>query len=245
MTETNFLRDPAGVQPLEDQLVFVSRADDPKVGYKGLIGPDWEVIGILNDDSEVGLTRTIDESTAAGTGFGVISYQYKAGAVTGQVEVLDENEVLDYIKWPESEVKDGTRIVVNSNKVAMLHVLTVNVNQDGTVSLRATREKATARVDEQGRGSAPKATTVTFGYRPDKQRAVFEERRFKIEEGKLVELDVRRFVKDADITKTAGKDTYQLGEGKPADETATPSGEAGSRTSVASNPSGTSGTESH
>lgn len=232
MVETNFLRDPSGVQPLEDQLVFVSKADDPKVGYKGLIGPDWEVLGILNDDSEVGLTRTIDESTAAGTGFGVISYQYKPGAVTGSAEVIDDNEIVEYIEWPDTAVIDGTTIEKHTGKVAMLHVLTVYVRQDGLVDLRVTREKATARIDEQGRGPAVKAKTVNFGYRPDKHKAVFERRRFKIEEGKLVELDVRRFVKDADIKTTAGKDSYQIGEGTPVEDPKPASGgtEAASRT---------------
>lgn len=40
------VRNPNGVQHLEDQMLFISRADDPKVGFRGLIGPDWNVLGL-------------------------------------------------------------------------------------------------------------------------------------------------------------------------------------------------------
>ena len=212
------LRNPQGVQPLVDQLTFVSWEDDPKVGLMGMISNDWAVLGIHNDGSERGLSRAIDESTAAGTGFGVLSYAYKPGAVTGSAEIIDENPTIDYIKWPDRVVKDnGVVIERNTGKVAMGHVLMVDIRQDDIVALRVTREKAALRIDEQGRGQEPKATTVNIAYRTDEHKAIFETRYFKVtKDGELVELDVRRFVEDSKIVGDLDEGTkIQLGEGKP------------------------------
>lgn len=218
MAKNLLLRNPQGVQPLVDQLTFVSWEDDPKVGLMGMISNDWAVLGIHNDGSERGLSRAIDESTAAGTGFGVLSYAYKPGAVTGSAEIIDENPTIEYIKWPDRVVKkNGVVIERNTGKVAMGHVLMVDIRQDDVVALRVTREKAALRIDEQGRGQDPKATTVNIAYRTDEHKAIFETRYFKVtKDGELVELDVRRFVDDAKIVGDLDAGTkIQLGEGKP------------------------------
>lgn len=218
MAKNLLIRNPQGVQPLVDQLTFVSWEDDPKVGLLGMISNDWAVLGIHNDGSERGLSRAIDESTAAGTGFGVLSYAYKPGAVTGSAEIIDENPTIDYIKWPDRVVKEnGVVIERNTGKVAMGHILMVDIRQDDIVALRVTREKAALRIDEQGRGQDPKATTVNIAYRTDEHKAIFETRYFKVtNEGELVELDVRRFVNDSEIVGDLDAGTkIQLGGGKP------------------------------
>lgn len=212
------VRNPNGVQHLEDQMLFISRADDPKVGYRGLIGPDWNVLGINNQGSDVGLTRTIDSSSVAGTGFGVIAYNYTAGEVTGSAEIIDDNEVVRWIEWPDHVISKGVRIDRNSNKTAQAHVLMVNIRQDGIVELKATRAKASLTVSEQGRGTEKAAKTVDINYRADENRAVFETVYFKIEGDTAIMLDPIRFVPDAEIEGDAA-DKYQIGESKPSEIT--------------------------
>ena len=208
------VRQPGGVQHLEDQMLFISREDDPKVGFRGLIGPDWNVLGINNQGSDVGLTRTIDSSSVAGTGFGVIAYNYTAGEVTGSVEIIDENEVIRWIEWPDHVISQGVRIDRNSNKTAMAHVLIVNIRQDGIVELKVTRAKASLKISEQGRGQEKAAKTVDINYRSDAKKAVFETVYFKMKGDTAIMLDPIRFVPDAEIEGDA-KDKYQIGESKP------------------------------
>lgn len=208
------LRNPNGVQHLEDQMVFISRADDPKIGYRGLINADWRVLGINNQGSDVGLTRTIESSSVAGTGFGVIAYNHTAGEVTGSVEIIDDNEVVRWIEWADNVVSKGVRIDRNTNKTAMAHVLIVNIRQDGIVELKATRAKASLTISEQGRGAEKAGKTVDINYRADKHRAMFETVYYKIEGDTMVQLDPTRFVPDAEI-KGAAADKYQIGESKP------------------------------
>lgn len=208
------VRQPGGVQHLEDQMLFISRADDPKVGFRGLIGPDWNVLGINNQGSDVGLTRTVDSSSVAGTGFGVIAYNHTAGEVTGSVEIIDDNEVVRWIEWPDNVVSNGVRIDRNTNKTAMAHVLIVNIRQDGIVELKVTRAKASLTISEQGRGQEKAAKTVDINYRADEHRAVFETVYFKMKGDTAIMLDPRRFVPDAEI-KGDAKDKYQIGESKP------------------------------
>lgn len=209
------VRQPGGVQHLEDQMLFISREDDPKVGFRGLIGPAWNVLGINNQGSDVGLTRTIDSSSVAGTGFGVIAYNHTAGEVTGSAEIIDDNEVVRWIEWPDNVVSKGVRIDRNTNKTAMAHVLIVNIRQDGIVELKVTRAKASLTISEQGRGQEKAAKTVDINYRADAHRAVFETVYFKIEGDTAIMLDPIRFVPDAEI-KGDAKDKYQIGESKPS-----------------------------
>lgn len=209
------VRQPGGVQHLEDQMLFISREDDPKVGFRGLIGPAWNVLGINNQGSDVGLTRTIDSSSVAGTGFGVIAYNYTAGEVTGSVEIIDDNEIIRWIEWPDNVVSKGVRIDRNSNKTAMAHVLIVNIRQDGIVELKVTRAKASLTISEQGRGQEKAAKTVDINYRSDEHRAVFETVYFKMKGDTAIMLDPIRFVPDAEI-KGDAKDKYQIGESKPS-----------------------------
>lgn len=217
MATNTLRRNPKGVQPLVDQLTFVSWEDDPKVGLMGMISNDWSVLGIHNDGSERGLTRNIDQSTASGVGFGVLSYSYKQGDITGSVEIIDENATIEHIKYPDRVVKNGVTIERATNRTAMGHVLMVDIRQDDVVALRVTREKASLTISEQGRGQDPKPTTVNIAYRPDEYQAVFETRYFKVnKDGELVEIDVRRFVDDAEIVGDIDEGTkIQLGEGKP------------------------------
>lgn len=208
------VRQPGGVQNLEDQAVYISYADDPKVGLRGLIGPDWRVLGINNQGSDVGLTKNIESSSVAGTGFGVIAYNYTPGEVTGSAEIIDDNETIRNIEWPDHVISKGVRIDRNTGKVAQAHVLIVNIRQDGIVELKVTREKAALTISEQGRGTEKAAKTVDINYRADEHRAVFESVFFKMKGNKAIMLDPIRFVPDAEI-KGDAKDKYQIGESKP------------------------------
>ena len=79
------------VLPLADQEVLVSLDEDATIGDNGLFGPEWHTVGILVDDSELAISRAIDEETINGKGRGVLARRYKPGDVTGAYEVLSRN----------------------------------------------------------------------------------------------------------------------------------------------------------
>lgn len=197
-------RNPAWIADLEDRESFISFADDPKIGLSGLFGDDWHTLGIETDDGSFSLSRELTESTTAGSGYGVVSRSYKAGALTSTVDLLEDNPVVDYIKWPDTAVSaDGVRGRRHSNKVARAHVARVHVKNDGTVEISVTREKAFLTIPERARADAAGAKTLNIGYVVDSDKFVFEDRFFKISEnGEVVEFTPKRFVEDALIVST-------------------------------------------
>ena len=80
--------DSNDVLPLNDQEVLVALNPDAKIGDNGLVPEDWFSVGILADDSELAISRGIDEETVNGKGRGVLARRFKPGDVTGQYEVL-------------------------------------------------------------------------------------------------------------------------------------------------------------
>lgn len=213
--EVLHLRIPGGVQALEDQMTYISVAEDPKVGFKGLIGPEWKILGINNQGSAQGLTRNVERSSVSGTGLGVVSYAHTPGDVTGQAEIIDENDVIRWIQWPDTVRVDGVDIKRHTGKAAEAHVLRVNIRQDGIIELEVTRVKAFLTISEQGRGAEAGPKTVDIAYRADEHKAVFESVFFKVEGDVAVQINPKRFVADSEIkTKAQGKD-YQIGERDP------------------------------
>lgn len=206
--------DSNDVLPLNDQEVLVSFDPDAKIGDNGLFGPEWFTVGILVDDSELQISRGIDEETINGKGRGVLARRYKPGDITGQYEVLSDNEITNYIAFPDAVVVDNVRLERHTSKVAMLMTAYVNVREDGVIEVRVTRIPATHRIETLGRNETPAGKTVTVGFRPDGDKVVFEQVLFRVkEDGTLVEIAPKVIVPQAQITEN--EDNYQVGEGAP------------------------------
>lgn len=215
----SLFREPANVRPVEDGQVFISLVDNPQIGKNGLFGPEWHTVGILSNDGNVGLTRTVEETNTEGFGMGVVAYSFKPGAVESKFEVIEDNAVTRWIQWPDRVTKAGVDIKLHSAKVAQAYVAVVHVFQDQTVQIEVSRYKAFLTMPESGRGGGEvTGREVTVKYRPGPDKDIFEERRFKFEEGEFVELEPKIFVEDAKV-KTAAKTgpTYQAGGLKPAE----------------------------
>lgn len=206
--------DSNDILPLNDQEVLVSLDPDAKIGDNGLFGPEWFTVGILVDDSELQISRGIDEETINGKGRGVLARRYKPGDITGQYEVLSDNEITNYIMFPDAPVVDNVRLERHTSKVARLMTAYVNVREDGVIEVRTTRIPATHRIETLGRNETPAGKTVTVGFRPDGDKVVFEQVLFRVEEdGSLVEIAPKVIVPQAEIE--ADEDNYQVGEGAP------------------------------
>lgn len=206
--------DSNDVLPLTDQEVLVSLDPDAKIGDNGLFGPEWHTVGILVDDSELQISRGLDEETVSGKGRGVLARRFKPGDVTGQYEVLSDNEVTDYIAFPDAVVKNNVRLERHTSKVAMLQTAYVNVREDGVIEVRVSRIPATHRIETLGRNETPAGKTVTVGFRPDGDKVIFEKVMFKVQEdGTLVDITPKVIVPQAEITEN--EDNYQVGEGNP------------------------------
>ena len=206
--------DSNDILPLNDQEVLVSFDPDAKIGDNGLFGPEWFTVGILVDDSELQISRGIDEETINGKGRGVLARRYKPGDITGQYEVLSDNDITNYIAFPDAVVKNNVRMERHTSKVAMLKTAYVNVREDGVIEVRVTRIPATHRIETLGRNETPAGKTVTVGFRPDGDKVVFEQVLFRVkEDGSLVDIAPKVIVPQADIAEN--EDNYQVGEGTP------------------------------
>lgn len=207
--------DVSDVLPLADQEVLVSLDPDAKVGDNGLFGPEWHTVGILVDDSELAISRGIDEETINGKGRGVVARRYKAGDVTGQYEVLSRNEMTDFIAFPDAVVSGNVRLERHTSKVASLMTAYVDIREDGVVDVRVTRIPATHRIETLGRNESPAGATVTVGFRPDADKVVFEKVSFRVnEDGTMTEITPKVIVAQSTIAEHP--DNYQVGEGDPA-----------------------------
>ena len=208
--------DSNDVLPLNDQEVLVALNPDAKIGDNGLVPEDWFSVGILADDSELAISRGIDEETVNGKGRGVLARRFKPGDVTGQYEVLSNNEVTDHIAFPDAVNVNNVRLERHTGKVAMFMTAFVNIREDGVVELRVSRIPAYHRMETLGRNETPAGKTVTIGFRPDGDKVVFEKVMFKVDKatGELVEIQPKVIVPQDQIADT--EDAYQIGEGTPA-----------------------------
>lgn len=207
--------DVSDVLPLADQEVLVSLDPNAKVGDNGLFGPEWHTVGILVDDSELAISRGIDEEAINGKGRGVVARRYKAGDITGQYEVLSRNEMTDYIAFPDAVVSGNVRLERHTSKVARLMTAYVDIREDGVVDVRVTRIPATHRIETLGRNESPAGATVTVGFRPDADKVVFEKISFRVnEDGTMTEITPKVVIPQANVAPN--KDNYQVGDGNPA-----------------------------
>lgn len=203
------------VLPLADQEVLVSFDETATVGDNGLFGPEWYTVGILVDDSELGIGRGLDEEEISGKGRGVVARRFKPGAVTGAYEVMSDNAVTDFIAFPDRVVKGNVELERHTSKVARLMTAYVNISEDGIVEVRVSRIPATHRIEALGRNETPAGKQVSVGFIPDAEtKVVFEKFRFKVkEDGTMVEITPKVVVPQAEIADNP--DNYQAGGGKP------------------------------
>lgn len=201
------------VLPLSDQEVLVSLDEDAKIGDNGLFGPEWFTVGILVDDSELAISRAIDEETINGKGRGVLARRYKPGDVTGSYEVLSRNAMTDYIAFPDAVVKNNVRLERHTGKVAKLKTAFVDIREDGVIDVRVSRIPASHRIETLGRNETPAGASVSVGFSPDEDKVVFEKVSFKVEaDGTLTDISPKVIVPQAEIEEN--QDNYQVGEGK-------------------------------
>lgn len=243
MATKAFRRSPRNVQPLQDMEVLISFAKSPVIGLLGLVNDDWVSAGILNDGSKIDVTRTMDEETVSGIGFGVVARKTKPGDLKATFETLEDNATTRYIAWPDSALtKDGVLVKFHSGKVAEGYVAFVYVQQDGIVQIDVTRHPATLKMENVGRGESVEGRQVEVGIIPGDDKDVLETRWYKVQEdGTMVDITSKMFVKQSEIT---GKNTRQLGGGKPAEVAEIQAEFSAEKPESSGTPSGTpSGTE--
>lgn len=207
-------RNPANVQPLVDHMVMLYFDDDPKIGDLGLFPEGWVSGGVLVDDSNIDMQRTIGETNVAGAGFGIISRAYKPGELSMTYETLEDSATNRKIAWPDTVEKNGVEILRNTARMAQAYVATVREQQDGIVSIEVTRRKANLKMENVGRGMSVEGKQVSVGLIPGPDKDVLERVWFKVEkDGTAVQLDPKIFVEQSQISKSG--ETYQAGDGTP------------------------------
>lgn len=196
-------RDPNNILNLEDREVFISFNPNATVGVYGLIDTKiWHTAGIETDDGSFGMTRELTEETVLGAGYGVVARSYKAGNVSSTVDLLEDNEVIRYIEWPDTVVDDdlNVQLLKHSSKVAQGVVLRVEKFTNGVVKMQISREPAFLTIPERSRGDQAAAKTLNIGYQADSDKVIFECTYFTVKDGQVVELKPKRFVADNNET---------------------------------------------
>lgn len=202
-------RDPNNVTSLIDGQVLINLGDNPTVGKLGKIDATWHTLGIMPEDLNQPLTRTVDKEEVKGGGYGVVSTSYTPGAVESTVQTLEENDITRWIEFPDRVAKDGTIFERHTGKVARATVLFVKQHDNGVTELRVSRMPATLTKAEVGRGKAAEGREITISFTPDKDKVLFEHRWFKSEGGDVVEIAPKIFVDDTEITGDVGAATAQ------------------------------------
>lgn len=165
-------RNPGNVLSVVDGQVLLSFEADPKIGLDGTFGDEWETGGILNDGSKVELNRVIDKNKTPGWGFGVVAVSTKAGELTGSCEVLERNATVEKVAWP-NKTSDG--VLIHDSVVARPHVAYVEVLEDGSQRIRATRHPAYATIEDLGFQEEVAGKTMSFDFMTGAQKDAFDE----------------------------------------------------------------------
>lgn len=208
----NLVRDPKHILPYTDLATYASIADDPKVGKNGLLPKEWYAVGILEEDSKIGFEREIETTKVKGIGFGVVAVSTKAGDFTGEVTVLGSNPIIDYIEFPETYEEDGVQLLAHSARVAKLHFCHMMERQDGSMEILVTRQKATARLADTGRGIEIEGKKIEIDYVGDSDKIVFE-RYIVYPDGSVKEVEVKQ-IRFVDLAKS---DEYSSGVDEKSD----------------------------
>lgn len=205
-------RDPINIRDLEDREALISFIDDPKIGKLGTFPDYWHTAGIETNDGSWGRTRELVESTTAGAGYGVVSRHYKAGNISSTIDLLEDNEVTRYIKWPSTHIVGGVHLRLHDNKVAQGKVARVHRYNDGVVEIEVSREPAFLTMPESSRGDAAAGSTLNVGYQTDADKVAFESTYFRVTEEAVVALEPKVFVDEAELqAKIDAGEVYQIG----------------------------------
>lgn len=192
-------RNPQNVKTITDAVVYISYADDPKVSKNGVLDHTWMTLGILKDDQEIDLNRAMEIQETKGLGMGTVAVTGKPGSVVLKVLVLEENEAVQSVLWPDrtkgstpSKRIDGAEILLHSAVLARPFVAVEYEFNDGSHRILASRTRTAARGENLSKGQEASGTEIGINVLPDTFKAVFEKLDFVPDEKQEI-IDLERF----------------------------------------------------
>lgn len=192
-------RNPQNVKTITDAVVYISYADDPKVSKNGVLDHTWMTLGILKDDQEIDLNRAMEIQETKGLGMGTVAVTGKPGSVILKVLVLEENEAVQSVLWPDrtkgstpSKRIDGAEILLHSAVLARPFVAVEYEFNDGSRRILASRTRTAAKGENLSKGQEASGTEIEINVLPDTFKAVFEKLDF-VPDAKQEIIDLERF----------------------------------------------------
>ena len=192
-------RNPQNVKTITDAVVYISYADDPKISKNGVLDHTWMTLGILKDDQEIDLNRAMEIQETKGLGMGTVAVTGKPGSVVLKVLVLEENEAVQSVLWPDrtkgstpSKRIDGAEILLHSAVLARPFVAVGYEFNDGSHRILASRTRTAAKGENLSKGQEASGTEIEINVLPDTFKAVFEKLDFVPDEKQEI-IDLERF----------------------------------------------------
>lgn len=192
-------RNPQNVKTITDAVVYISYADDPKISKNGVLDHTWMTLGILKDDQEIDLNRAMEIQETKGLGMGTVAVTGKPGSVVLKVLVLEENEAVQSVLWPDrtkgstpSKRIDGAEILLHSAVLARPFVAVEYEFNDGSHRILASRTRTAAKGENLSKGQEASGTEIEINVLPDTFKAVFEKLDFVPDEKQEI-IDLERF----------------------------------------------------
>ena len=192
-------RNPQNVKTITDAVAYISYADDPKVSKNGVLDHTWMTLGILKDDQEIDLNRAMEIQETKGLGMGTVAVTGKPGSVILKVLVLEENEAVQSVLWPDrtkgstpSKRIDGAEILLHSAVLARPFVAVEYEFNDGSHRILASRTRTAAKGENLSKGQEASGTEIEINVLPDTFKAVFEKLDFVPDEKQEI-IDLERF----------------------------------------------------
>lgn len=192
-------RNPQNVKTITDAVVYISYSDDPKVSKNGVLDHTWMTLGILKDDQEIDLNRAMEIQETKGLGMGTVAVTGKPGSVVLKVLVLEENEAVQSVLWPDrtkgstpSKRIDGAEILLHSAVLARPFVAVEYEFNDGSHRILASRTRTAAKGENLSKGQEASGTEIEINVLPDTFKAVFEKLDFVPDEKQEI-IDLERF----------------------------------------------------
>ena len=192
-------RNPQNVKTITDAVAYISYADDPKISKNGVLDHTWMTLGILKDDQEIDLNRAMEIQETKGLGMGTVAVTGKPGSVVLKVLVLEENEAVQSVLWPDrtkgstpSKRIDGAEILLHSAVLARPFVAVEYEFNDGSHRILASRTRTAAKGENLSKGQEASGTEIEINVLPDTFKAVFEKLDFVPDEKQEI-IDLERF----------------------------------------------------
>ena len=192
-------RNPQNVKTITDAVVYISYADGPKISKNGVLDHTWMTLGILKDDQEIDLNRAMEIQETKGLGMGTVAVTGKPGSVVLKVLVLEENEAVQSVLWPDrtkgstpSKRIDGAEILLHSAVLARPFVAVEYEFNDGSHRILASRTRTAAKGENLSKGQEASGTEIEINVLPDTFKAVFEKLDFVPDEKQEI-IDLERF----------------------------------------------------